>query len=104
MADILLADTYIIAAVSLFVKLKFFILKGGFHLTLKELREAAGLKQPYVARKLYVSQNAVSQWERGANGIASKFVPKLAKLYHVTDEEIIAAIRAAQEARAGETA
>lgn len=104
MADILLADTYIIAAVSLFVKLKFFTLKGGFHLTLKELREAAGLKQPYVARKLYVSQNAVSQWERGANGIASKFVPKLAKLYHVTDEEIIAAIRSAQEARAGEGA
>ena len=39
-----------------------------------------------------------------AAGIASKFVPKLAKLYHVTDEEIIAAIRAAQEARAGESA
>lgn len=73
-------------------------------MTLRELRLAAGLMQSEVAKKLNVTIIAVSNWENGKNGISRKYHKKLAKLYHVTDEEIIAAIRAAQEARAGEGA
>lgn len=69
-------------------------------MTLRELREAAGYTQWLVAKKLYISVNAVSQWENGRNGVASKFIPKLAKMYHVTDDEIIAAVRASLAARA----
>lgn len=69
-------------------------------MTLKALREAAGFTQMLVAKKLYVSPNAVSQWERGQNSMASKYIPKLAKIYHVTDDEIIAALREVQAARA----
>lgn len=70
-------------------------------MTLKALREAAGYTQTLVAKKLYVSSNAVSQWERGQNSMASKYIPKLAKLYHVTDDEIITALREVRAARAG---
>lgn len=73
-------------------------------MTLKELRLAAGLQQADVAKRLHVTETAVSNWELGKNAISRKYHKKLAKLYGVTDEEIIAAIRAAQEARAGEGA
>lgn len=65
-------------------------------MTLKELRENAGLTQMLVAKKCFVSVNAVSQWERGINGIASKYHAKLARLYHTTDDEIRAASEMAQ--------
>ena len=66
-------------------------------MTLKEMREQAGYKQRLVAKKLNVSEGAVSQWERGVNGMATKYVLKIAKLYHVTEDEIIAALRLAKE-------
>lgn len=66
-------------------------------MTLKEMRERAGYTQSFVAKKLFVTPNAVSLWERGGNGMASKYIPKLAKLYHVTDDDIIAALRLAKE-------
>lgn len=66
-------------------------------MTLKEMRERAGYTQALVAKKLFICDNAVSQWERGQNGMASKYIPKLAKMYHVTDDDIIAAVRMAME-------
>lgn len=66
-------------------------------MTLKEMRQNAGYTQSLAATKLFVSANAVSQWERGQNRMSSKYIPKLAKLYHVTDDEIIDALRLAMD-------
>lgn len=67
---------------------------------LKGIRENAGLKQADVAKKLRVNISAVSNWERGLNGIASKYIRPLTRLYGVTEAEIRAASEAAQTARA----
>lgn len=67
---------------------------------LKAIRENAGLRQEDVAKKLRVRVSAVSNWERGVNGIASKYIRQLTRLYGVTEAEIRAASEAAQTARA----
>lgn len=67
---------------------------------LKGIRENAGLRQADVAKKLRVNISAVSNWERGLNGIASKYIRPLTRLYGVTEAEIRAASEAAQTARA----
>lgn len=59
-------------------------------LTLRELREAAGLRQEEVAKKLDVNQAAVSRWECSKNGICRKYHKKLAKLYGCTVDELLA--------------
>lgn len=66
---------------------------------LKGIRENAGLRQADVAKKLRVNISAVSNWERGLNGIASKYIRPLTRLYGVTETEIRAASEAAQAAR-----
>lgn len=58
-------------------------------MTLRELREAAGLTQVQVAKKLVVDQGAVSNWERGVNAPSVKYHKKLAKLYGVTVDELL---------------
>lgn len=58
-------------------------------MTLKERREAAGLQQKQVAKKLDISDCAVSNWERGKNGILKKYQKKLAKLYGCTVDELL---------------
>lgn len=67
---------------------------------LKGIRENAGLRQEDVAKKLHVRVSAVSNWERGVNGIASKYIRPLTRMYGVTETEIRAASEAAQTARA----
>ena len=66
-------------------------------MTLKELRLAAGLQQSDVAKKLNVTISAVSNWELGKNAILRKYHKKLAKLYGVTEDDIIAAVRLAKK-------
>lgn len=66
---------------------------------LKELRENAGLRQADIAKKLRVRVSAVSNWEHGLNGIASKYIKTLARLYGVTAAEIRAASEQAQAQR-----
>ena len=66
-------------------------------MTLKELRLAAGLQQADVAKKLNVTITAVSNWELGKNAILRKYHKKLAKLYGVTEDDIIAAVRLAKK-------
>lgn len=66
---------------------------------LKGIRENAGLRQEDVAKKLRVRVSAVSNWERGVNGIASKYIRPLTRLYGVTETEIRSASEAAQAAR-----
>lgn len=48
-------------------------------LTLKQLREQAGLSQEALARQLGVSSKTVSNWERGMS-IASLTVPQMKTL------------------------
>lgn len=67
---------------------------------LKAIRENAGLRQEDVAKKLRVRVSAVSNWERGVNGIASKYIRPLTRLYGVTEAEIREASKSAQAARA----
>lgn len=67
---------------------------------LKGIRENAGLRQADVAKKLRVNISAVSNWERGLNGIASKYIRPLTRLYGVTEAEIRAASETDQTARA----
>ena len=59
-------------------------------MTLKELRARAGKTQEEVAKKLCIDQSAVSNWERGINPPLRKYHKKLAKLYGVTVEELLA--------------
>lgn len=66
---------------------------------LKAIRENAGLRQEDVAKKLRVRVSAVSNWERGVNGIASKYIKPLTRLYGVTEAEIREASKSAQTAR-----
>lgn len=66
---------------------------------LKGIRENAGLRQEDVAKKLRVRVSAVSNWERGVNGIASKYIRPLTRLYGVTETEIRSASEAVQAAR-----
>lgn len=66
---------------------------------LKAIRENAGLRQEDVAKKLRVRISAVSNWERGVNGIASKYIRPLTRLYGVTETEIRTASEAVQAAR-----
>lgn len=89
MADILLADTYMIAVLGALVK--FYTEKrGDKRLDLKEFRARAGLRQIDVAKKLNVTPMAVSNWENGLNKIARKYHKKLAKLYGCTVDELLA--------------
>ena len=67
---------------------------------LRELRKESGLRLADVAKKLKVNASAVSNWERGLNGIASKYIKPLARMYGVTEAEIRTASEAAQTARA----
>lgn len=67
---------------------------------LRELRKESGLRLADVAKKLKVNASAVSNWERGLNGISSKYIKPLARMYGVTEAEIRAALEAAQTARA----
>lgn len=61
-------------------------------MTLKELRANAGFNAYEAARRLDVSYNAIWNWEHGYNGILKKYHKKLAKLYGVTVDELLAAV------------
>ena len=58
-------------------------------MTLKERRVSAGLLQETVAKKMHVTQAAVSRWESGdTKRISKKYHKKLAKLYGCTEKEL----------------
>lgn len=58
-------------------------------MSLKELREKAGLKQAEVAKELNVDQTAISNWERGVNKPLKKYRPKLAGLYNCSEDDLL---------------
>lgn len=59
-------------------------------MNLREYREKAGLRQVDVAKKLNVDQTAISKWESGDNRISRKYQKKLARLYGVTVDDLLA--------------
>ena len=63
--------------------------KAGENLTLRQLRENAGLRQVDVAKKLDVDQSAVSHWESGDTRPSRKYQKKLAKLYGCTVDDLL---------------
>ena len=56
---------------------------------LRKLRKMSGYSQEQIARKLSVTQGAVSQWERGATVPASEQLLALADIYHVSVDDLI---------------
>ena len=64
--------------------------QGGERLTLREMRVKANLRQEDVARKMNVDQAAVSKWENGVTKPSRKYHKKLARLYGVTVDELLA--------------
>lgn len=66
---------------------------------LQDIRKRAGITQNLVAESLCVDQSAISQWESGITYPHPSKIPKLAKLYDVTEGEIIAACNASREQR-----
>ena len=67
-------------------------------MTLKELREKAGLRQMDVSTRMDIDQTAVSHWESGKFRPSRKYHKKLAKLYGCTVEELVQAIPEKEEA------
>lgn len=56
---------------------------------IKTLRKLAGYSQEQIARKLNVSQGAVSQWERGVTIPASEQLLALADILHVSIDDLL---------------
>ena len=52
-------------------------------------REKSGLTQAEVARVFSIDQSAVSQWETGKTAPRVSLLPKLAKLYGCTVDELL---------------
>lgn len=55
---------------------------------LKKMRLKAGMTQEIVAKKLGLTQGAVSQWETGESAPNAKWIPKIAALYGCTVDEL----------------
>lgn len=58
-------------------------------MTLEERRLGAGLRQVDVAKKLDVTQSAVSRWESGASIPLMKYRKRLARLYGCAVDELL---------------
>lgn len=52
-------------------------------------RKKAGLTQQQVADELGVSDSAVNQWEKGKTFPRTEFLPKLAKLFGCTVDDLL---------------
>lgn len=53
-----------------------------------ELRKARGMSQTILARKLEISVAAVAAWETGRNTPRTETLPKLAKVFDCTIDEL----------------
>ena len=62
-------------------------------MTLKQLREAAGLTQNDVAKKMNSLQHRISRYENGGRTPTLEQAAKLAKIYGVTLEAIYEAVK-----------
>ena len=64
-----------------------------------ELRKEKGLTQEQLGEKLFVTDKAVSKWERGASAPGVDLLEKLAEVLGVTVTELLAGERVAEEER-----
>lgn len=60
---------------------------------MKEMRLKTGLTQEQVAKLMEVDQASVSLWEGKRCRPARKYMPKLAKLYGVHEDELELAVK-----------
>lgn len=58
-------------------------------MTMRELRERSGLTREQVAKKLNVDLSCVTHWELGDWRPSRKYHKKLAKMYGVSEKELI---------------
>ena len=72
------------------------ILRRSLGEVLKEHRTRCGMTQEFVAESMGVSRQAVSKWENGTADPSTSNLLKLAKLYGITPEELIRAVRTEQ--------
>ena len=59
-------------------------------MSIRKMRERAGLRQEDLAKKLDVDQTAVSNWELGKSKPLRKYHKKLARILGCTVEELFA--------------
>ena len=69
------------------------ILRRSLGEVLKEHRTRCAMTQDFVAESMGVSRQAVSKWENGTADPSTSNLLKLAKLYGITPEELIRAVR-----------
>lgn len=70
-------------------------------MTLKDLRESVGMTQHDVARKLDVTDVAISRWECGRSSPLYKYRERMADLYGVSVDEVNATLPKAAKGRRG---
>lgn len=66
----------------------------------KRKRLAAGLTQSQLAKRMGVSQAAIGNWEAGRDIPSPEFIPRLAKLFKMSAEEVTYIFDAPQPAAA----
>ena len=73
------------------------VLRRSLGEVLKEHRTRCSMTQEFVAESMGVSRQAVSKWENGTADPSTSNLLKLAKLYGITPEELIRAVRPESE-------
>ena len=58
-------------------------------MSFKKMRKASGLSQYEVADALGIKQASVCQWETGKTAPTARLLPKVAKLYGCTIDELL---------------
>lgn len=56
---------------------------------IKWYRKELGLSQQYIAKKLHLSQGAISQWESGITKPPAEQLPALADLFGISVDELL---------------
>jgi len=59
------------------------------HIRIKDLRERCGYTQEYVGKKLDISQQAYSNYEKNKRALPARHAYLLAQLYHVSTDYIL---------------
>ena len=72
------------------------ILRRSLGEVLKEHRTRCSMTQEFVAEAMGVTRQAVSKWENGTADPSTSNLLKLAKLYGITQEELIRAVQPEQ--------
>jgi len=67
-------------------------------MTLEEMRRKVYMSQDKVAKELGVTTSTIGNWERGRKRPRFMYIPLLAKLYVVTNQQIETAIEIALNA------